>query len=46
VYETASDRAGVVVGVDGSPGAAGALRWALREADARSTTLTATFAWD
>lgn len=37
---------GVVVGIDGSPGAAGALRWALREAEVRQTTLTAVFAWD
>jgi nucleotide-binding universal stress UspA family protein len=36
----------VIVGVDGSPQAAAALRWAVREADARKATLTAVFAWD
>jgi nucleotide-binding universal stress UspA family protein len=36
---------GVVVGYDGSPGAAQALRWAAREAWARGTTLTVCLAW-
>src|SRR5690349_3181601 len=31
---------GIVAGYDGSPGAAQALRWAVREAWARGTTLT------
>jgi nucleotide-binding universal stress UspA family protein len=34
---------GIVVGYDGSPGAAQALRWAAREAWARGTTLTPIF---
>lgn len=36
---------GIVVGYDGSPGAAQALRWAAREAWARDTTLTVCLAW-
>jgi nucleotide-binding universal stress UspA family protein len=36
---------GIVVGYDGSPGAAQALRWAAREAFARGTTLTVCLAW-
>jgi nucleotide-binding universal stress UspA family protein len=36
---------GIVVGYDGSPGAAQALRWAAREAWARETTLTVCLAW-
>ena len=36
---------GIVVGYDGSPGAAQALRWAAREAWARGTTLTVCLAW-
>lgn len=35
----------VVVGVDGSPGAAAALRWAVDEAVARSAVLEAVHAW-
>lgn len=35
----------VVVGVDGSPGATGALRWAAEEARLRGTTLRAVLAW-
>src|SRR5690606_24166109 len=35
----------IVVGVDESDGAADALRWAVREADARGGTLTAVLAW-
>ena len=35
----------IVVGYDGSPGAAQALRWAAREAWARGTTLTVCLAW-
>jgi nucleotide-binding universal stress UspA family protein len=35
----------VVVGVDESDGAAEALRWAVREADARGAVLTAVLAW-
>ncbi len=36
---------GIVVGVDGSPQAQGALRWALREARLRDATVTALLAW-
>ncbi|MGE3328691.1 MAG: universal stress protein [Acidimicrobiia bacterium] len=36
----------IVVGVDGSDGGAAALRWAAREADARTSSLTAVLAWD
>jgi len=36
----------IYVGVDGSEGAAHALRWAIREADLRSTSVTAVIAWD
>ena len=36
---------GIVAGYDGSPGAAQALRWATREADARRTALTVCLAW-
>lgn len=36
---------GVVVGYDGSSGADKALRWAIREADKRRTTLTVCLAW-
>ena len=36
----------IVVGVDESAGAAGALRWAVRESDARDWSLTAVLAWD
>jgi nucleotide-binding universal stress UspA family protein len=35
----------IVVGVDESSGAAAALRWAVREADKRSWSLTAVLAW-
>jgi nucleotide-binding universal stress UspA family protein len=35
----------IVVGVDGSNGAADALRWAVREAGARDATLTAVLVW-
>jgi nucleotide-binding universal stress UspA family protein len=35
----------VVVGVDGSPGARAALRWALREARLRNTPVRAVHAW-
>ncbi|MET0490874.1 MAG: universal stress protein [Acidimicrobiales bacterium] len=35
----------IVVGVDESEGAAGALRWAVREADARDAVLTAALVW-
>jgi nucleotide-binding universal stress UspA family protein len=35
----------IVVGVDESPGAAAALRWAVREADVRRCPLTAVLAW-
>ena len=34
-----------VVGVDGSPNGAAALRWALAEANLRNTVLTAVYAW-
>src|SRR6266496_1809354 len=36
---------GIVAGYDGSPGAAQALRWAVREAGARGTILTVCLAW-
>jgi nucleotide-binding universal stress UspA family protein len=36
----------IVVGVDESVGAAAALRWAVREAGARKSSLTAVLAWD
>ena len=36
---------GIVVGYDGSPDGAQALRWAAREAQARGTTLTVCLAW-
>ncbi len=36
---------GIVAGYDGSPGGDEALRWAVREAKARGTTLTACLAW-
>jgi len=36
---------GIVVGYDGSPGAAQALRWAAREAWSRGTMLTVCLAW-
>ena len=36
---------GIVVGYDGSPDSAHALRWAAREAKARGTTLTVCLAW-
>jgi len=36
----------IVVGVDESAGAASALRWAVREAEARESSLTAVLAWD
>lgn len=35
----------IVVGYDGSPGSERALRWAVREADARGTDLTACLVW-
>jgi nucleotide-binding universal stress UspA family protein len=35
----------IVVGVDGSEGGAGALRWATREAELRSATVVAVLAW-
>ena len=35
----------VVVGVDGSPGARAALRWALREARLRNSPVRAVHAW-
>jgi nucleotide-binding universal stress UspA family protein len=36
---------GIVAGYDGSPGSMQALRWAVREADARGTVLTLCVAW-
>lgn len=36
---------GIVIGYDGSPGSAEALRWAAREAGARGTALTVCLAW-
>jgi nucleotide-binding universal stress UspA family protein len=36
---------GIVAGYDGSPDNGHALRWAAREAKARSTTLTVCLAW-
>ena len=36
---------GIVAGYDGSPGSTEALRWAIREARARGTTLTVCHAW-
>jgi nucleotide-binding universal stress UspA family protein len=36
---------GIVVGYDGSPGSAEAVRWAAREAQARDRTLTVCLAW-
>ena len=36
----------IYVGIDGSEGADHALRWAIREADLRSTSVTAVVAWD
>jgi nucleotide-binding universal stress UspA family protein len=36
---------GIVAGYDGSPGSDQALRWAVREARARDTTLTVCLAW-
>jgi nucleotide-binding universal stress UspA family protein len=36
---------GIVIGYDGSPGSADAVRWAAREAKARDTTLTVCLAW-
>jgi nucleotide-binding universal stress UspA family protein len=36
---------GIVVGYDGSSGSAQAVRWAVREAKARGTTLTVCLAW-
>jgi nucleotide-binding universal stress UspA family protein len=38
-------RAGVVVGVDGSPGSAAAVEFAFDEASARDTGMTAVYAW-
>jgi nucleotide-binding universal stress UspA family protein len=38
--------AGIVVGVDESPGAATALRWAVREGRLSRTAVTAVLAWD
>jgi nucleotide-binding universal stress UspA family protein len=35
----------IVVGMDGSPGAAAALRWAVREGELRSRSVTAVMAW-
>jgi nucleotide-binding universal stress UspA family protein len=43
IYESAEPR--LVVGIDGSPGSARALRWALDEARIRSAALEAVFAW-
>jgi nucleotide-binding universal stress UspA family protein len=37
---------GIVIGVDGSPGAATALRWAVREGAIRQLPVTALLAWD
>jgi nucleotide-binding universal stress UspA family protein len=42
---TSETRGVVVVGVDGSPGAKAALRWALAEARLRQTRLRAVHAW-
>lgn len=42
-YESAEPR--LVVGIDGSPGSARALRWALHEARIRSAAVEAVFAW-
>jgi nucleotide-binding universal stress UspA family protein len=36
---------GIVAGYDGSPGSDQALRWAVREAQARGTVLTVCLAW-
>ena len=45
IRPTETDAHGVVVGVDGSPGSAAALEFALVEAAARGTDLTAVYAW-
>lgn len=37
---------GIVIGIDGSPGAATALRWAVREGAIRQLPVTALMAWD
>jgi nucleotide-binding universal stress UspA family protein len=42
---TATPRLRIVVGVDGSPSAAAALRWALRQAEASGATVDAVIAW-
>ena len=39
-------RGGIVVGVDGSPGSLGALRWAIREASARGLAVHAVTVWE
>lgn len=36
----------IIIGMDGSSGAAGALRWALREGDLHGGPVTATLVWD
>ena len=43
--DTGRAHAGVVVGVDGSPGSAAAVEFAFEEASARGTGLTAVYAW-
>lgn len=43
---TPNNPTGIVVGVDGSDGAAEALRWAWREAEVRGLPVTAVMAWD
>jgi nucleotide-binding universal stress UspA family protein len=43
---TASPEHEIVVGVDGSPGSAAALRWAVRQARLTGATLRAVTAWD
>jgi nucleotide-binding universal stress UspA family protein len=44
--ENSSSPRGVVVGVDGSPGSAAALCWALKEAQRRAVALRAVTAWE
>jgi len=41
-----SPGAGIVVGVDGSPGSIAALRWAVREASTRGLAVHAVTAWE
>jgi nucleotide-binding universal stress UspA family protein len=44
-YETSDTRGVVVVGIDGSPGSAAALRWAAAEANLREIGLRVVHAW-